>query len=82
MQLRELAYKELTHLPNVRLYDLQTDAELVGNYELFSDILHFSPCVGRMILESIRDGKSEETAALGVADAKLLRAIEQISVPK
>jgi hypothetical protein len=35
-----------------------------------------------MILESIRDGKSVETAALGAADTKLLRAIEQVPVPK
>lgn len=82
MQLRELAYRELPHLPNARLYDLQTDAGVVGNYELFSDMLHFSPSVGRIILESIRDGKSVETAALGEANSRLLQAIEQIPVPK
>lgn len=75
---RKLSYERLTVEENVRVYDLQINQAITTDYEQFSDMLHFSPDVGRRILEVVRDGHSVVAAGEPAARAAIKRSITKL----
>ncbi len=57
---REL-FEALAPLPNVRIFDFQAERPVVENLDLYSDIYHFSPEVGRAILAAVAAGANRVT---------------------
>lgn len=54
---RTLVMKKLLNYPNVKLYDFQTDRELVCNHDYYSDVQHFSSGAARHLLAKLAAGK-------------------------
>jgi len=57
---REL-FEALAPLPNARIFDFQAERAIVENLDLYSDIYHFSPGVGRATLAAIAAGRNRVT---------------------
>jgi hypothetical protein len=81
MFLRKLAYEQIPNFTNARLFDIQANADITENYGNFSDMLHYSPDVGRRILETIRNGNAATTAAAEMADRALIESIARVPTP-
>lgn len=81
MFVRKLAYQYIPNLPNARLFDMQIEQDMAENYENFSDMLHYSPTVGRRILEALRDGRSVSPESESWARDVLMRSIVRLPLP-
>ena len=56
---RSRVMKELLKCPNVKLFDYQTDREIVCNDSYFSDVQHFGSVAARLILKKLASGKRQ-----------------------
>lgn len=81
MFVRKLAYERLTTETNVRVYDLQTDQSITADYRQFTDMLHFSPDVGRRILAAVRDGRAVDSTGEPASRKAIERSMAQIALP-
>ena len=63
---KEYISKAVNGLPNVTVYDFQTDASIITNLDNYKDVFHYSPAINNYIIEAIAAKKYVIT----VADSK------------
>ena len=52
LEFKRHVFQRLGALPNVRILDMQWDAGIIQNLDLYTDIYHFNPAINRRMLES------------------------------
>ncbi|MDR1365652.1 MAG: hypothetical protein LBJ03_00970 [Holosporales bacterium] len=57
-EFRRTILTELTKLPNVKMFDFETDANVVANLDNYKDNNHYSKHVNAYMIESIAQGKN------------------------
>ena len=45
-------FRRIGRLPNVRIFDMQWDADIIQNLDHYTDIYHFSPAIGAQLMEA------------------------------
>ncbi len=60
-QLRQIIMSELVSLPNVELFDFETDEKIITDLDNYRDITHYSKYVNDYIVTSFRNGKNRVT---------------------
>jgi hypothetical protein len=55
LKTREVIFKHLVPLPNVKLYDFETDLSMVGNLEGYEDLMHFGQTIKDDMLIKMRN---------------------------
>jgi hypothetical protein len=46
-------FHRIGNLPNVRIFDMQWDADIIQNLDHYTDIYHFSPAIGGQLMETV-----------------------------
>ena len=52
LEFKRYVFQRLGALPNTRILDMQWDAGIIRNLDLYTDIYHFNPAINRRMLES------------------------------
>ena len=75
--------KEILKRKNVRIFDFQSDPEIVCNGGNFNDVQHFSSALARRILQSVAEGKYQLRTPEDIeANEKLLRRMIKDAMPQ
>jgi hypothetical protein len=57
-EFRRIILTELAKLPNVKMFDYETDADIVANLDNYKDENHYSKHINAYMIESISQGKN------------------------
>ena len=52
LEFKRYVFRRLGALPNARILDMQWDAEIIQNLDLYTDIYHFNPAINLRMLEA------------------------------
>jgi hypothetical protein len=61
LDFKRMALQKLLAEPNVRVFDFQTDREIVTNFDNYKDSTHYSPAINRLLLNRIRQDMQRVT---------------------
>ena len=78
-------FQRLAALPNARIFDMQWDADIIQNLDLYSDIYHFDPTINRRLLGSVcaNDARYRVTdQKLGEFEAALRQQASQVDMQR
>lgn len=78
-------FQRLQALPNTRIFDFQWDAGIIQDLDLYADIYHFSPTIGRRMLASVcgNDARYRVTSTnLGEFESALRQQAFDVDVQK
>jgi hypothetical protein len=73
--------QEVLPLPNVRAYDFQAEVGVVTNLANYTDIVHYSPAINRLILERVAADQNRCGPDTAAANAETLRAVARRALP-
>lgn len=53
LEFKRYVFNRVGALPNARIFDMQWDADIIQNLDLYTDIYHFNAAINRHMLESV-----------------------------
>ena len=57
LELRNVFARMAAEYPNVRVYDFQAEFDIVGSFDVYRDMTHYSPDINSRIIKDIGEGK-------------------------
>lgn len=77
LQFKRNACELLLACPNVRIFDFQSDRDIICNFDNYKDGTHFSPAISRLILERIANDEDRVQPGSMAANERRLRQLIQ-----
>ena len=57
LEMRDVLARMAAEYPNVRVYDFQSDFDIVCSFDAYKDVTHYSPEINTVIINDIASGK-------------------------
>ena len=85
LEFKRHVYQRLHALPNARIFDLQWDADIIQNLDLYTDIYHYNPAINRRMLATacFNDPQYRVTESnLDAFELSLRQQATRVDIPK
>ncbi len=78
LEFKREVFQRLAHFPNARVFDMQWDARITHNLDLYTDIYHFHPSVNLQMLSLLCANESQFQMTEASTPAFIARLREQV----